>query len=157
MSLAVYVGHAVSDAETAVLWELQANSAAHGIRVFLATYRPVATMTSSRQAEIKRCDAFLGIVTKPSSFVEAEAAEAKRLGKPVFIYRVPNVEFKAPAGAIEILLTDKTGAATLLADVARKLKGAKLPASTGDDAAKALLTVIGIGALLFLLARLARD
>lgn len=153
MSLTVYVGHCVHQAEAAFLWEFQANAAAHGFKIVLAQYKPVSTMTASRQAQIQTADAFLAVITRPGKHVEAEAAFAAKLKKPVFVYALEDVPFKAPAGAVVMRLARGTDAPTFMGQVAHQLKGVR---GKGEEDT-ALGTLIGVGAVLFLLAALFKE
>lgn len=153
MSLTVYVGHSVAEAEHGFLWEFQAHAAAHGVKVQLASYTPVASLTASREHAIQSADAFLAVVTRPSPDVEAEAKYARGQGKPVFVYTLQGVAFDAPAGAAVISVAPGTDAPTLLANVAAQLRQVQ-PPPQNNEVAKAIGIVVGVGAALFLLAAL---
>jgi hypothetical protein len=149
VSLTVYVGHSVHEAEKSFLWEFQANAAAHNIKVVLASYEPVASLTASRQAQIRAADAFLAVVTLPAPHVEAEARFAQAQKKPVFVYIWQGIPFNAPSNAVMIRYAQGVTAPTLLADVAEKLK--PIADSKKDDTGKAIAAIIAAGAALFLL------
>ncbi len=149
MSLSVYLGHSVAEAQLPILWELQAASAGHGIGLRLGSYKPSAALSASRKAELARADAYIAVVTQQAPNVEAEALYARSIGRPVFIYKLEGVDFRAPKGAQVLSLHPGATAAALLEEIAHQVKKVKLP----DDSAgsEALGALLGVGGLLLLL------
>lgn len=154
MSLAVYIAHSVAEAEIAVLWELQASAATHGISAKLASYRPSSALTASRKAELDRSDAIIAIATRPSAALEAELSYAVQLGKPVFVYRLERTELKLPKKAVDFVIEPGTTSAQLLSDVADHLRKAKPKLPQDEETSSALGALLGIGALLLVLSLL---
>jgi|GEM_PF-6793331 len=155
MSLSVYLGHSVAEAEMSVLWELQASAVAHGIRAHLASYRPVGTLTSSRKAQIDQSDAFIAIATRPSRYLEEEISYAVGQVIPAVVFSLPGVDITVPKGATHIPLPPRTTAADLLSDISRRIRGTRLPKDL--ESKEALTALIGLGALLFVLFALTKD
>jgi hypothetical protein len=156
MSLAIYLAHSVSEAEQAVLWELQANSAAHGIRTHLASYHPSKALSASRAAEINRADAVVAILARPSQAVTSEIKYALSVGKPVFVYRTLDAPWLAHrAGLTVFTVAPGTAAPELLADISARIKKVRLPQD--KEGSTALGAFLGLGAVLLVLSLLTKD